>query len=509
MQAQKASPQALEARQKLIDTLTEHLNANTWNWGHPHDPRRHPLRIEPFGSVRFGLATSSSDLDLCLFDPHRPRGFEEKTFRTNSKGEGLPEIYDMRRLGQRLMRLGLAKVQPIPFSNVPICKFEATVDGELIQADLNTNERFGVINSRLLNAYCELHRLVRPLAVFVKFWAKQRGLNDPSGSEGQTSFSSYTLILLLIAFLQTRGILPNLQSEELTTAMRCQPTRFFSTPKRGLGRNRSKARITPSVGWDTTFVEHLEDHPDVWRGAEVDGDLPLRNLAKGFFEWFVGDEDGSEPGLDMNHFVVSIRSGGLLPRRTEFPPAEARASRLNGNGLGNGHRPQLPEGAVSAEDELRQSVEDMAIAAFAQQPAEPASAPTPPPSRPQDSRSSSPIAFGEFLAEPANWAARPLVVQDPFLQERNCAGNIIPDVVDTLLLEMRRALGLIDENASLTEICKSVALEPGFQGNLNGWRKQQLNSEREKARRALARLQGSARGAQEAPLFTEGSTGRD
>ncbi len=482
-QTQKASPQALAARQKLIDILTEHLNHSSFNWGHHHDPRRNPIRIEPFGSVRFGLATSSSDLDLCLFDPYRPTGFEEKTFRTNSKGEGLPEIYDMRRLAQRLIRLGLAKVQPIPFSNVPICKFEATVDGELIQADLNTNERFGVINSRLLNAYCELNRLVRPLAVFIKFWAKQRGLNDPSGSEAQTSFSSYTLILLLIAFLQTRGILPNLQSEELTHAMRAEPTRFFSTPKRGMGRNRVKARITPSVGWDTTFVEGLEDHPDVWRGAEVDGDLPLRDLAKGFFEWFVGDEDGSPPGLDMNTQVVSIRSGGTLPRQSDYPPAGSGQPKQNGNGLGPGPRAPLAEGAIGPEDELRQSVEDMAITAFAQQgsPAEPL---PPTPARPQDSRSSSPIAFGQFSAEPANWAARPLVVQDPFLQERNCAGNIIPDVVDTLLLEMRRALGLIDSNASIAEICKSVTLEPGFQGNLNGWRKQQANDERDRVKRA-------------------------
>lgn len=395
----------------------------------------------------------------------------------------------MRRLAQRLQRLGLDRVQPIPFSNVPICKFEVTVDGELIQADLNTNERFGVINSRLLNAYCELNRLVRPLAVFVKFWAKQRGLNDPSGSEGQTSFSSYTLILLLIAFLQTRGILPNLQSEELIEAMQVEPTRFFSTPKRGMGRNRTKAKITPSVGWDTTFVEGLEEHPEVWRGAEVDGDLPLRDLAKGFFEWFVGDEDGSQPGLDMNHHVVSIRSGGLLPRQSEYPPPNSGQPRQNGNGLGNGLRDPLPEGAIAPEDELRQSVEDLAITAFAQQ--DEPTAPLPPtPSRPQDSRSSSPIAVGHFTAEPANWAARPLVVQDPFLQERNCAGNIIPEVVETFLLEMRRALGLMDANASIAEICKSVALEPGFQGNLNGWRKQQAHEERERARRAAGGIKG-------------------
>jgi hypothetical protein len=120
----------------------------------------------------------------------------------------------------------------------------------VIQADINTNERLGqfpaclapplltllpptagVLNSRLINAYCNLHPLVRPLCVFLKFWAKQRGLNDPSGHQGPVTFSSYTLILLVIAYLQTIDVLPNLQDPKLIAEANVPRTRFYSTPK--------------------------------------------------------------------------------------------------------------------------------------------------------------------------------------------------------------------------------------------------------------------------------------
>lgn len=73
-----------------------------------------------------------------------------------------------------------------------------------------------------------MNPLVRPLSVFIKFWAKQRGLNDPSGTP--TTFSSYTLILLVISYLQHLDLLPNLQDPELIASTGTAPNRFFSTP---------------------------------------------------------------------------------------------------------------------------------------------------------------------------------------------------------------------------------------------------------------------------------------
>lgn len=49
----------------------------------------------------------------------------------------------MRRIGARLKDAGFRNVVPIPFAGVPIVKFEAKIGNQVIQADINTNERFG------------------------------------------------------------------------------------------------------------------------------------------------------------------------------------------------------------------------------------------------------------------------------------------------------------------------------------------------------------------------------
>ncbi|KAL1694020.1 hypothetical protein GGG16DRAFT_48077, partial [Schizophyllum commune] len=78
--------------------------------------------------------------------------------------------------------------------------------------DLNVNDRLGAYNSDLIREYCILNRIVRPFIASTKHWAKVHGLNEPSTANRQVSFSSYSLALMAIAFLQAKGYLPNLQS---------------------------------------------------------------------------------------------------------------------------------------------------------------------------------------------------------------------------------------------------------------------------------------------------------
>lgn len=94
---------------------------------------------------------------------------------------------------------------------------------------MNINEQLGLFNTRLTAQYCELiPDLLRPLLVVIKRWAKSHNLNDPSGSSGPISFSSYALVLMTIGYLQAsvlsylfiralncpqvKGVLPNLQA---------------------------------------------------------------------------------------------------------------------------------------------------------------------------------------------------------------------------------------------------------------------------------------------------------
>ncbi|GAA5880903.1 hypothetical protein JCM16303_005168 [Sporobolomyces ruberrimus] len=473
---QRPSPESIAAREHLIAELTDYLNRERFHWGHPHSPASMPLSIEPFGSTRFGLGTSASDLDLCLLDPYRPNGFEDKWFSSRKEHmQDLPDIYQMNKIGNSLYRAGLDKINPIPDAAVPICKFEVEIDGQTIQADLNTNERLGVYNSRLLNSYCNIHPLVRPLSVFVKFWASQRGLNNPSGDrDGIVTFSSYTLILLVISYLQKIAVLPNLQDEELITSTATERSRFFSTPKAYSRRGKLKHLIR-SVGWDVTFVE-CDQAPPGFALRETD----LVELARGFFHYF-GEE------FDMETDVVSIANGAPFAREREFGQRVAPVSGPDGV-----REPGNPEDIQGSRAErVRQDLEDLALEAFAEEQQARAGGGAAQVDDPRaeldaiaqaqseldqerekanearsriraaSTGSSSPIPYGDF-SEPEKWTEHMLVVQDPFILTRNCAGNVQPDWVEELRIQMRRARDLIDSKAPLSTICLHHYSDPDY-----------------------------------------------
>lgn len=104
----------MAAREYLISELEAYLNREHFRWGVRHSSFRNPIRIEAFGSVRFGLATSTSDLDLCMFDPYRPNGFEDKYFSSSRQEvKRLPDIYDMRVIARKLHSAGISHVHPM------------------------------------------------------------------------------------------------------------------------------------------------------------------------------------------------------------------------------------------------------------------------------------------------------------------------------------------------------------------------------------------------------------
>jgi hypothetical protein len=72
----------------------------------------------------------------------------------------------------------------------------------------------GVHNSELIRAYMSVDWRARALALIVKAWAKARRINDSS----LNTLSSFSYTLMVIFFLQRRGVLPCLQSPALLEA---------------------------------------------------------------------------------------------------------------------------------------------------------------------------------------------------------------------------------------------------------------------------------------------------
>ncbi|SCV74481.1 BQ2448_8120 [Microbotryum intermedium] len=437
--------EVLLARNKLITMLEDFMNAQRFNWGHSHNPFFMPIHIEPFGSVRFGLATEVSDLDMCLFDPYRPEGFTDKFFSSSDlTNKSLPQIYNPRSLATKLQSLPyIRQAIPIPFATVPIVKIEAVVDGYVIQGDINTNERLGVLNSRLITAYCELHPMFRLFCVFLKHWARSRELNDPSGSKGPITMSSYTVILLAINYLQQIDHLPNLQDKDLIERTSTPQTRFFSTPR--VRKTHGKSSIQGSTGWDTTFVE---DYPGQWYDGPVTTKTGLlKEWVLGFFTYYSGEDPTS---FDSERHVVAIKLGRAMARERRYLSS---LSVLDGGiegfapvATGRDPASALADGTMSGErtdpdliDGLRHlNIEPIDVRLA--------------------SRSSSPIEYDDF-EEPRAWQTHALVVQDPFYVERNTASNIRPEVVDMIKGEMKRARTMVEMGLGIEQICER--LRPG------------------------------------------------
>ena len=228
-----------------------------------------------------------------------------------------------------------------------------------------------------------------------------------------------TLILLVLAYLQTRLVLPNLQDASLISLAGVCPTRFWTKPKKLLGkRSRVAKGVVPSTGWDTTFVERLPEEYGF-----VPAEIGLGELAKGFFRYYADE-------FVVEETVVSLARGAPFPRLRPFSDFRDTKKKVE-----KGERKDLGEGDMSAGERFRQSEEDAAMKAFAEEAEEREKEVV-------DTRASSPVTFGEF-EEPQIWMQK-LVVQDPFLLTRNTATNVAPDVVD--LFQIVRSLLLLLPN---------------------------------------------------------------
>ncbi|KAK7052331.1 hypothetical protein R3P38DRAFT_1642039 [Favolaschia claudopus] len=163
--------------------------------------------------------------------------------------------------------------------------------------DLNVNDRLGVMNSELIKRYCELNPVLRPMIQYIKQWAKPLGLNRSSFNLKHPSnnflakpitFSSYALVMMTIGFLQSRGLLPNLQ-EGL-------PPMEPGTLKGTFWLR--KPRIT--------CCDVRYNMAEGWTPPE---DVPVSQLIQDWFRLW-----GHE--FKFEEQMVSVRDGGILPRPT-------------------------------------------------------------------------------------------------------------------------------------------------------------------------------------------------
>ncbi|QDS75129.1 hypothetical protein FKW77_007592 [Venturia effusa] len=215
------------------------------------------FKVQLFGSSGNNLCTNDSDVDICIQDP--------KT-----------GIESMHQLAEVLASNGMERVHCIAQAKVPIVKIW---DPELkLAADMNINNTVALENTRMIKTYVGIDERVRPLAMIIKHWSKQRILND-AGLGG--TLSSYTWTCMVMNFLQTRDppILPALHQ---------------------LPHKECLAKD----GTDTGFNDDL----DALRGFGSANKETIGDLLFHFFRKYAYE-------VDYGTSVISVRHGKILTRK--------------------------------------------------------------------------------------------------------------------------------------------------------------------------------------------------
>ncbi|CAG8464186.1 20845_t:CDS:2 [Racocetra persica] len=223
-----------ERRKQFIDKIERILNEE---WPD------HEIKVNLFGSSVNSLGTSTSDVDICVTTPWN----------------GLKNINI---LARGMKKHGMQGIYCVPKAKVPIVR--------LWDPTLYVIMR--------VNTYVDIDSRVRPLAMMIKHWARQRVLND--AAKGGT-LSTYTWTCMILNFLQMRDppILPVLH----------------------------KIPHEPNIvhGVDVSFYEDIEKLEGF--GNSNKNNESVGGLLFAFFRCFAYE-------FDYEHNVISLREGRYLTK---------------------------------------------------------------------------------------------------------------------------------------------------------------------------------------------------
>ncbi|EPQ27470.1 uncharacterized protein PFL1_05008 [Pseudozyma flocculosa PF-1] len=435
-ESSRPSAQSMKRRERVVDRIQAAIDARWPGFG---------LQVAPFGSSVTGLVSDRSDLDLVLLDPTKPFGvgtppfLESEPMRRTRQIEGMPDWYNVRVVAAALKASNARGGRPEKFrniiaishANVPIIKLVDVETG--LPADLNINERFGLINSHLIATYANLlPNVFRPFVFFVKHWLSQRGLNDPSGSKGPNSLSSYTIALMAIQYLQVCQLLPNLQDPALIAGLEIPRSFIWGRRKKGRGGKGGGGAPgpAPAPGYDVTFAQLTAGGYDeqAYRNIAAScpnvrspGDKLLGQIVNGFVGYYADQ-------FARQSQAVSVVSGRPLPLQRGGSPSTQSGPSSDTSGSPPGRQSQLDIFGGRAQ-------------------AEPYGAAVPP----------GVMAMDNF-SQPQDWAQHELVVQDPFIVDRNTSRNMGEKMAHRLDAELRRAKEMLSSGRTGGGGASSIAV---------------------------------------------------
>ncbi|KAL1870552.1 hypothetical protein VTK73DRAFT_2560 [Phialemonium thermophilum] len=186
-------------------------------------------------------------------------------------------------------------------------RLEFPKTGAGVQCDINFSAHLALHNTLLLRCYSHTDPRVRPLVLFVKHWAKVRGINSPY----RGTLSSYGYVLMMLHYLVNIAqpfVCPNLQE----LAPRPDP-------------NLSPQQIERTTVCKGMNVQFWRDEAEIQRLARdnvlTQNRESVGQLLRGFFEYYA--QNGAMTtvpgrGFDWGRDVLSLRThGGLLTKQAK------------------------------------------------------------------------------------------------------------------------------------------------------------------------------------------------
>lgn len=248
--------------------------------------------LQFFGSCDNGFWMNGSDVDACLV-----------IRRCTLRASWWTKLKLVQCLVQR-EQLGSAQV--VKAARVPIAKVCDTLGADL--CDVSINNVAALENSRFVGALAQLDPRVPSMGRFIKHWASRRRINNRS--EG--TLSTYTLILQLVFFLQTRHlpVLPrvvDMLTAEVSSSRALAEAEALQGASGADALPRAVARLLTGPEMDMTSgqlrpLPFLTEPEAIFRGMRGPSDErnqeSIGELMHGFFQFYGSDEfrGGSEGG---------------------------------------------------------------------------------------------------------------------------------------------------------------------------------------------------------------------
>jgi terminal uridylyltransferase len=183
-------------------------------------------------------------------------------------------------------------------------KLEFPSSGIGVQCDINFSAQLAIHNTHLLRCYSLTDARVRPLVLFVKHWAKVRGIN----TSYRGTLSSYGYVLMVLHYLINVAepfVCPNLQvmAPPVDTHLRADNTTVCQGRYVWFWKNEDEIQAAAKQG-------RLTQNKD-----------SIGHLLRGFFEYYAQGNmmtSGNMRGFDWGRDVISLRTpGGILSKQTK------------------------------------------------------------------------------------------------------------------------------------------------------------------------------------------------